>query len=296
MFAKVGILIALHKTGIENALERLVRVLESWGVKVCLPIEGAELLGRTSSVPLEQLADSDLLIALGGDGCVLSAARLAAPKGTPILGVRVEGFGFLSEVELENTEQALKRIKANDFWLEERRMLQAKLHRKEILLWSDIGLNDAMVIKSHPLPLPYWEVWVNEELLACYPADGVIVSTPTGSTGYALSAGGPVLAPDVQGLLLMPMYAHTLTLRPFVLSPQVTVRIRLLPQRRPVEGEIRVDGLLGHPVLPDDWTTITISPHRVRIVRFKGSSFFERLHQKLRWGERQWGSSYRSNS
>ncbi len=295
---RVGILVASHKEGIEEALKRLVETLERWGINVQLPPEAANLMGRSPSIstdstdltvstPSLQLTDADLLIALGGDGCVLSAARLAAPCGVPVLGVRLGGFGFLTEAELENAEQAIAKVRSGDFWLDERTMLQAHLHRNQTLLWSAIGLNDAVILKSPLSPLPYWEIYVSDELLARYPADGITIATPTGSTAYTLSAGGPILAPDVQALLLVPMYAHTLTLRPLVLPSQATVKVRLLPQRRPVEGEITVDGQIGHPVQPGDWLTVGFAPHKVKIVRFAGSSFFERLRFKLRWGERQ---------
>lgn len=283
----VSILVAQHKAGVDEALKHLVSLLKSWGVEVRLSKEAAQLLGQTDFATDEQLSETDLLIALGGDGCVLSAARLAAPRGTPVLGIRLGGFGFLAEAELDNAEQALTKVQAGDFWLDERTMLHAQLHRHKALLWSVMGLNDAVILKSPLSPLPYWEVYVSDELLARYPADGITIATPTGSTAYTLSAGGPILAPDVQALLLVPMYAHTLTLRPLVLPSTAMVRVRLLPQRRPVEGEITVDGQIGHPVQPDDWLTISLAPHRVKIVRFAGSSFFERLRQKLRWGERQ---------
>jgi len=264
-----------------------VTLLESSGVEVVMPKEVADLLGRPNFASVEDLGKVDVLIALGGDGCVLSAARIAAPNNVPILGIRIGGFGFLAEVELEHVEEALKKLFAKDFWLDERTMLQAELWHSDTLVWSAAGLNDAVTLKSPTSPLPVWEVFVNDEFLARYPADGVAVATPTGSTAYTLSAGGPVLAPDVDAFLLMPMYAHTLTLRPLVLPSKAKVTIQLLPQRRPVEGEVSVDGQLSHQVLPTHRLVIFKAPTKAKIVRFHGSSFYERLRQKLRWGERQ---------
>ena len=284
---KVGLLVALHKAGVNEAIKQLVTLLESSGVEVVMPKEVADLLGRPNFASVEDLGKVDVLIALGGDGCVLSAARIAAPNNVPILGIRIGGFGFLAEVELEHVEEALKKLFARDFWLDERTMLQAELWHSDTLVWSAAGLNDAVTLKSPTSPLPVWEVFVNDEFLARYPADGVAVATPTGSTAYTLSAGGPVLAPDVDAFLLMPMYAHTLTLRPLVLPSKAKVTIQLLPQRRPVEGEVSVDGQLSHQVLPTHRLVIFKAPTKAKIVRFRGSSFYERLRQKLRWGERQ---------
>lgn len=284
---RVGLLAALHKAGVKEAIKQLVSSLEGFGIEVVVSEEVAKLLGWDKGVALEKLTKVEMIVALGGDGCVLSAARIAAPNNIPILGVRIGGFGFLSEVELEHFEDALKRLFSNEFWLDERTMLKAELWQGENLLWSAIGLNDAVILKSPLCPLPIWEVFVNGEFLARYPADGVAVATPTGSTAYTLSAGGPILAPDVEALLLMPMYAHTLTLRPLVLSATAKITIQLLPQRRPVEGEVSVDGQVSHQVLPIHHLSVFQAPVKASIVRFRDSSFYERLRQKLRWGERQ---------
>lgn len=284
---RVGLLVALHKAGVNEAIKQLVTLLESSGVEVVMAKDVAELLGRSNFASVEDLGKVDVLIALGGDGCVLSAARIAAPNNVPILGIRIGGFGFLAEVELEHVEEVLKKLFAKDFWLDERTMLQAELWHGDTLIWSAAGLNDAVALKSPTSPLPVWEVFVNDEFLARYPADGVAVATPTGSTAYTLSAGGPVLAPNVDAFLLMPMYAHTLTLRPLVLPSKAKVTVQLLPQRRPVEGEITVDGQASHQVLPTHRLLILKAPLKARIVRFHGSSFYQRLRQKLRWGERQ---------
>lgn len=284
---RVGLLVALHKPGVRESVRQVVALLESLGIEVIMTSEVANLLDRYNAVPVEELVKTEALIALGGDGCVLSAARLAAPNNVPILGVRIGGFGFLAEVELEHVEEAFKKLLSGEFWLDERTMLQAELWQGENLVWSAIGLNDAVILKSPTSPLPDWEVFVNEELLARYPADGVAIATPTGSTAYTLSAGGPILAPDVDAFLLMPMYAHTLNLRPLVLSSKARVTIKLLPQRRPVEGEISVDGQLKHQVLPTHYLVVFQSPIKAQIVRFHTSSFYKRLRQKLRWGERK---------
>lgn len=284
---RVGLLVAPHKAGIKEATKRLVALIENLGVEVLMPKAVAELLGSPNSVSTEDLAKVDVLIALGGDGCVLSAARITAPNNVPILGIRTSGFGFLSEVELEHVEDALNKLFNNEFWLDERTMLQAELRHGDTLTWSAIGLNDAVILKSPTCPLPVWEVFIGDELLARYPADGVAVATPTGSTAYTLSAGGPILAPDVDAFLLMPMYAHTLTLRPLVLPSKAKISVQLLPQNRPVEGEISVDGQVSHRVLPMHKLSIFKAPVKARIIRFRGSSFYDRLRQKLRWGERE---------
>ncbi|MCS7223702.1 MAG: NAD(+)/NADH kinase [Armatimonadetes bacterium] len=283
---RVAVVAALHKAGIEEALRDLTENLERLGREVFLSTEAAELLGSSSGydpLPLDQI---DLIIALGGDGSVLSAARMAAPYHIPVLGIRLGGFGFLTEAERDDAAQALSAVANGDFWIEERTLLSGSVWRSEQVLFQGLALNDVLAIKSVEAPLPQWEVCLNDHFVCRYPSDGVLVATPTGSTAYSLSLGGPILAPDVPALLLLPLAPHSLTIRPLVLSDQSRVSITLLPQRRIVDGEISLDGQLRYPIVANDRIEVAVALEKARIVRCKKTSFYERLRQKLRWGER----------
>ncbi len=284
---QVTIIAALHKAGIEQALKDLVGRLEGFGLNVILPRPAAELIGRDGfdePIPIE---GSDLVIALGGDGSVLSAARIAAPLHIPVLGIRMGGFGFLTEAERDEAPEALERVLKGDYWLEERSLLSASVYQGGQPVTVGLALNDVLVVKSVEAPLPQWEVRLDGTLLTLYPADGLLLSTPTGSTAYSLSIGGPILAPDLPGFVLCPFAPHSLTLRPLVLAEKAKVSIRLLPQRRRVVGEVCLDGQVRHDIIADDQVDVSIAPQKARIVRYRQISFYDRLRQKLRWGDRQ---------
>lgn len=251
---------------------------------VWLDAEGARTLGVTDlgRSDDELAARVEMIIAFGGDGTILRAARLAAHRGIPILGVNLGGFGFLAEISTEDLPGALPDLLAGRFELDERMMLQVQAGGKDAEPW--LALNDVVVTKSGVARVLRLRVLVNGEHLASYPADGVIVATPTGSTAYSLSAGGPVLHPNVEALVITPICPHTFNARSVVVNGNAAVEIgSTVPSP---EAIVTVDGRLGLS-LADSWQVrVRRAEQTTRFVRVRNSSFYGILRTKLAWGER----------
>jgi NAD+ kinase len=221
--------------------------------------------------------DADLVISLGGDGTMLRAARLAHAVDAPLLGVNLGMLGYLSEVDPPGARDALDRIFAGAFEIEERMMLASEVTQGGEAR-RFVGLNEALVERSGTHRLVRLGVKIGGESLAAFNADGVIVATPTGSTAYALSAGGPIVSPRAQCLILVPVSAHMIFSRPFVLSADETVEIS-------VEGEqtasLSLDGAEGCSVSAGTPVSISRAERPLRLVRLGGPGFVERLRVKL---------------
>ncbi len=235
-------------------------------------------------------SEVDAVVSLGGDGTLLRAARALVGTGTPLLGVNVGHLGFLTHAALGEVRTALSRLAAGEYLLEPRFTLAIETG---VAGESNRALNEVVVNKAGAARVARLELFVSngmdeEEELARFSADGVLVATPTGSTAYSLSAGGPIVEPSVDCLTVTPIAPHTLALRPVVLPPHLTVRIA------PVEGEsemiVTLDGQEGF-TLPTGGVRVYRSDDAVQLVRFAGQSFFETLRRKLRWGARPGASA-----
>ena len=225
--------------------------------------------------------DFAFAIVLGGDGTVLAASRQLAPLGIPLLTVNTGHMGFLTEIYLNQLTMAIEKLVANDYQVEERAMLTVQVFREEALLWEALCLNE-MVIHREPLTsMCHFEIQVGNHAPVDIAADGVIISTPTGSTAYSLSAGGPVVTPNVPVLQLSPICPHSLASRALVFSDAEPVTI--LPAT-PNQMVIVVDGNGGCYILPEDRVYAKKSPYKARFVRLKSPEFFRILREKLGWG------------
>ncbi|MCU0533106.1 MAG: NAD(+) kinase [Hydrococcus sp. Prado102] len=220
-------------------------------------------------------------IVLGGDGTVLSAFRQLAPCGIPLLTVNTGHMGFLTETYVNQLPYALEKLIEGDYRIEERSMLTVQLFRDEKLLWEALCLNE-MVVHREPLTsMCHFEIQIGRHAPVDIAADGVIISTPTGSTAYSLSAGGPVVTPDVPVLQLAPICPHSLASRSLVFSDTETVNIFPATPNRMV---MVVDGNAGCYVLLEDRIHIEKSPHLARFIRLHPPEFFRILREKLGWG------------
>jgi len=209
------------------------------------------------------------------------------PQAIPILGVNLGAFGFLAEVNGPDVETALHRLLAGDYQLDERMMLQARVERSAPTAQEFIALNDIVLTKSGYARLVKLDTHVNGEHLATHLADGLIVATPTGSTAYSLSAGGPIVHPAVDGIVLTPICAHTLNSRAVLVSGGDTIAIRVEPVgTAPPPPILTVDGQEGFPLRIGDEVRVARSPHRTRLVRLGRGGFYSILRAKLTWGER----------
>ncbi len=289
----VGLLVNVQKLTETPEVGRLAReavaLLVERGATVLINNESAGLLGH----PARGTEEADLarrvnvLVVFGGDGTILRAARTAAPYGIPILGVNLGGFGFLAEVRDREVGRALLRLLEGDYRLDERMMLRAEVLREGHPAREFIALNDIVVTKSGFARLLRLRTSVNEEHLATYLADGLIVATPTGSTTYSLYAGGPIVHHDVDVIVLTPICAHTLGARAVVVSGADVIGVRVHPVGSPSSPPVlTVDGQEGFPLAGEDEVRVERSPHRTRLIRLQPGGFYGLLRAKLSWGER----------
>ncbi|HOB91242.1 MAG: NAD(+)/NADH kinase [Bacillota bacterium] len=244
------------------------------------PNEQARWLTQPASSHSEVLSSLDMLVVLGGDGSLLAAARLAASFGVPILGVNLGHLGFLSAVEGENALDAIIAVQRGEYYVEQRMMLEALVERGGEVVGKFTGLNDAVLNKSGFSRMLTIDISVGSEYVQTVPADGVIVCTPTGSTAYSLSAGGPIVNPLFECLVVTPICPHTLYSRSQVISGDEEVRISVTTSGQ--DTVLTVDGQVGHRLSSDDQVRVRRSPWSARFVRFPGHSFYRILREKLR--------------
>ena len=230
----------------------------------------------------DRLKDTALVVTLGGDGTFLAGGRLAAPKGIPVLGVNLGRLGFLTEVEAEQLEDGLARFLDGKYRIEERTILQVTLSRGSRTVAKAIGLNEVVLDHSGEARMLRVEIDVGGQAVGIIDADGVMVSTATGSTAYALASGGPILEPTLRDLVLVPMNPFALTVRPIVFPPGQNISLSVV--RGP--GEMRIDGgRRGRAVETGDIVRCGSHPRRLKVVRFSPpEEFYRRLGDKLGWG------------
>lgn len=241
---------------------------------------GVASLGRAEEELTER---AELLVVLGGDGTILRAARLAAGRGIPIVGVNMGGFGFLAELSAEELPQAIPALLAGRYDVDERMMLQALVvqdGRSQTLL----ALNDVVVTKSGVARVVRLRVSVNGEHLASYPADGVIIATPTGSTAYSLSAGGPIVHPRVEAILITPICPHTFNARSVIVDQHDVVTVEV--EAPATEATLTVDGRVGVSLAHTRQVEVARAAPAARFVRLRDSGFYTILRTKLAWGGR----------
>jgi len=227
------------------------------------------------------IAGLDLIITLGGDGTILRAARMCARHGVPILGVNLGRLGFLTEVTPERWREALPRALAGDCWVEERMMLHCESFRAGEKHASYEALNDVVVSRGGLARIVHVETNVDGSRLTTYIADGVIVSTPTGSTAYALAAGGPVLPPSLRNILLIPVAPHLTLDRAVILPEGASLTLNIATDHR---ARLTVDGQFDQSLLDGDQVRVQASPYAGRFVRLQSRTYFyETLMEKLRW-------------
>lgn len=279
----IGILTKPKFPEVKSTLLGVVAWLRARSIEVLLDTTSAALLNEQGGMPKTQLAGkADVLLVLGGDGTILSAARLAAERSIPILGVNMGGLGFLTEVRLDNLYPSLERVFANDFVLDERLMLATHIHRHGETVARGIVLNDVVISKGTLARMIDLEVAIGGQFVTNLRGDGLIIGTPTGSTAYSLSAGGPIMNPGVQALVLTPICPHTLTHRPLIVPGNAVIEVTLTSQD---EGSMAtLDGQVGVTIVQGDKTLIHASDYRTRLIRFPESHYYEVLREKLKWG------------
>lgn len=284
----IGLVVNPLKEGSLKLAAELAPWLISRGIKTLVEDESAHLIGRGDlAAPLDQVCDAEMAVVLGGDGTVLRAARTAGPKGTPILGVHLGQYGFITEIHPPDARPALERVLRGDYRISERMMIQASLIRDGEVIFSSPALNDAVVSKGPLSRLLNLHTFVDERFIATYAADGIIVASPTGSTAYSLSAGGPVVNPNVTVMIITPICPHTLNARSLVVPDDESVQIvGECGDGRADEMMVTVDGQIGCQMKCSDKVDIRRAGFSARIVYWDPMSFYDKLQSRLRWGER----------
>jgi NAD+ kinase len=280
----IGILIKPGFTGAKALLQELVPWLKSRGQTPLLDPVAAELVGVGTSYPKREMAAlADLLVVLGGDGTMLAAARLLEGRPTPILGVNTGGLGFLTEVTPDEIYTALDNIFKEAYAVEERLMLQSRITRHGQLVGGASVLNDVVLSKGTLTRMVQMEIRINRQFVTGLRGDGLIISTPTGSTAYSLSSGGPILNPSVHAMILTPICPHTLTNRPIVI-PQ-DARVDVLISSREEGAMATFDGQVGIGLRHEDTIEVSAADHYAKLIRFPERTFYEVLRKKLKWGD-----------
>jgi len=228
--------------------------------------------------------DMDLLVILGGDGTLLHVADQASRYGVPVVGVNLGGLGFLTEVAVAGRYEAFAAIMAGAVLVEDRMMLQARLHSERGVTPWQLALNDVVISKGNVDRLVRIITWADDEYITTYKADGLIVSTPTGSTAYNLSAGGPLVFPGLDAILVTPICPFMLESRPLLLPPQVTICAKL--DGRVNDVKLIIDGRFSWDVGENDLLEIRVADQPLRLIIFPRKRYFEILRNKLNWGGR----------
>jgi NAD+ kinase len=255
------------------------------GVRAIYDTEtAASLRDESGGRPREKLAqESDLLLVLGGDGTLLAAAREAAPRGIPILPINLGSLGFLTSFTLGEMYPALEETLAGGLSASERAMLDVSLLRRGGIIDSQLVLNEAVITKGALARMIEVELTIDEDFVCRYRADGVIVATPTGSTAYSLSAGGPIVHPDVASIVLTPICPHTLSDRPLVVGHSSHVQMRLRGTAESVY--LTLDGQKGVLMESEDRVSIVRAKEMLKLIQPHRKSYYEILRSKLKWGE-----------
>ena len=278
---RVGVVGHLGYGGLPDVLAALRRLAPELGLSLSFEETVRDVAG--ASAPLIEPGRIDVLLTLGGDGTLLRAARLSEGEAVPILGINLGRLGFLTCCPAEMMEAALRRFAAGDFVVEPRMTLDARVRDvagRDRAGWR--ALNDVVLHKGGFARVVTMRVEANGEAVARYSADGIVCATPTGSTAYNLSAGGPVVFPTLETILVTPVSAHTLALRPLVLAPSAEVIVQ--PEDGPEELLVTVDGQVGTTFAIGETLVVRRSDRPVPIVRFGDGSFFATMREKLHWG------------
>lgn len=281
---KIGIISKPGRPEPQEILEELLPRLRQRGYETYVDPDTASLLKIEGHTRAQIASLVDAVIVLGGDGTMLSVSRLVAEKGIPILGVNLGTMGFITEINRDEIYQAIDAMLTDTCIIEERLMLCARIVREGEKIAEYTVLNDVVINKGALARIIDLEALINGVYVTIFKADGLIISTPTGSTAYSLSAGGPILYPTLNSIVLTPICSHTLTNRPIVLPDEFKVEITLKTLSEDVY--LTLDGQVGFSLRKDDVIEINKSPFKTKLLIPCERDYFKVLRTKLKWGER----------
>ncbi len=285
-FKTVAVVGKSDATSLPDVLDQLAGVLRKRGLSILMdPLTaGASRKPPDAVVAITELAArADLTVVVGGDGTLISCARLMAERGVPLVGVNLGRLGFLTDIPADSLESAIGAVLDGDFIAEERTLLSGAVRRGAQTLFAALAFNDVVVSRGAMGSMIELAVTVDGEFIYTLRADGLIVATPTGSTAYALSAGGPILHPSLQALALVPISPHTLSNRPIAIRGTARVEITLV---RGLDARANFDVQAHWQLEPGDVVSVSAAPRPATLLHPKGYRYFSMLRQKLRWNER----------
>jgi NAD+ kinase len=278
---RVGVIGHRGYVGLPAILGTLLDIAPALGLTLAFEDDLWDIAGQGERLGGPETVQA--LFTLGGDGTLLRGARWLDGHNVPILGINLGRLGFLTSCSGEDFEEGVRRFARGDFMSEPRMALEScALDRDGVERCNWRSLNDVVLHKGGFARVVRFTVFVDDEPIGSYSADGLVVSTPTGSTGYSLSAGGPIVVPTVESIVLTPVSPHTLAMRPLVLPPQVEVKVRA--DDGPEELLVTIDGQVGTTFTGGETLVVRRAASSVQIVRFPGTTFFTRLRRKLGWG------------
>jgi NAD+ kinase len=288
---RIGIIAKRNKPEAAAIVGNLVEWLRPKKIEVYIEKEMEGLLNPTLSEGYWKSVERDempphveMIVVLGGDGTLLSVARQVWNKNIPILGVNLGGLGFLTEITLDELYSVLERVLRDDFEINEREILKAGVIRRGKRIAEFIVLNDAVINKGALARIIDLETTINGEYLSTFRSDGLIISTPTGSTAYNLSAGGPIVYPSLHTIIITPICPHTLTIRPIIIPDDVKIRALLKSSNE--EVTLTLDGQQGFTLKFEDVVEVGKAEGRILLIKSPYRHYFELLREKLKWGER----------
>jgi NAD+ kinase len=286
---RIGIVLKPHQPDALKTICELVTWLDERGIELVggPEIERERIEHKTgcaiSEVPHDEIAaTADLMLVLGGDGTMIATARLIGDREVPVLGINYGGLGYLAEFRIEELYHALESILSGNFRLDKRVMLGVELNRHDASITRNRVLNDVVINKSALARIIEIEAYLNEHFVNSFRADGLIISTPTGSTAYNLSAGGPVIFPSMNAVVITPICPFTLSNRPIVVPDEATIELHLKTDQEQVT--LTLDGQVGFELNVEDRVVIRKSSVTFNLVQPSNRNYFDVLRDKLRWG------------
>lgn len=287
-FSTIGLIGRLGSEKVADSLIRLVGFLVARDYQVLVEDRTATVMPHHGQPEASRRALGelcDLVIVIGGDGSLLGAARTLCKTGTLMLGVNRGRLGFLTDISPDELEQRVGEVLAGEFEVEERFLLDAELYRDGVAVGNGEALNEVVVHPGKAVRMIEFELFIDGQFVYSQRSDGLIVATPTGSTAYALSGGGPIMHPKLDVVTLVPMFPHTLSSRPIVIDAASEIRIHI-GETNQTYPHISCDGQTRAVAKPDDVLVITRKPQRVQLVHPMGHNFYEVLRSKLGWSHR----------
>lgn len=275
---RAGLVIKPHADNIDQVLREAIEFLDSKGVESVLEDVAAHKIGQPPGLPRESIPQVvDLVIVFGGDGTLLSVAHLAAIHGVPVMGVNLGRLGFLTEVPLDEMKITLEAfLQGESRIVSRRKMLSASLGENHYYCLNDVVINKGALAR-----MIRFAIYIDGKQIACLRADGLIISTPTGSTAYSLAAGGPIIYPNLPAFVISPICPHTLSFRPMVISSKSVVEAQLLASE---EVYLTIDGQRGQQMRSHDRVKVVCCEHELTLISSPRRNFFDLLQEKLGWG------------